>query len=111
MPLCHLVDQHTYRGIAHVLGEGAESTFALRFQSLFNKCTGFNPRLADPDSQLHRDSLGQASKRHSQKASFQDSDGPGRLRVQGRGAEGPLRSAVLPQCGTAEAKNSASSHL
>ena len=50
MPLCHLVDQHTYRGIAHVLGEGAESTFALRFQSLFSKCTGFNPRLADPDS-------------------------------------------------------------
>lgn len=49
MPLCHLVDQHTYRGIAHVLGEGAESTFALRFESLFSKCTGFNPRLADPE--------------------------------------------------------------
>ena len=47
MPLCHLVDQHTFRGIAHVLGKGAESTFALRFQSLFNKCTGFNPRQAD----------------------------------------------------------------
>ena len=54
MPLCHLVDQHTYRGIAHVLGAGAESTFAMRFQSLFNNCTGFNPRLADPETRLSR---------------------------------------------------------
>ena len=44
MPLCHLVDQHTFRGIAHVLGKGSESSFALRFKSLFDKCS-WTPKL------------------------------------------------------------------
>jgi len=47
MPLCHIVDQHTFRGIGHVLSEDAGATFADRFQFLFEKCTGCNPRFAD----------------------------------------------------------------
>ena len=47
MPLCHIVDQHTFRGIGHVLSEDAGATFADRFQFLFEKCTGWNPRFAD----------------------------------------------------------------
>ena len=35
MPLSHIVDQHTLRGIGHVLSEDAGATFADRFQFLF----------------------------------------------------------------------------
>ena len=47
MPLCHIVDQHTFRGIGHLLGEESGGSFADRFRMLFEKCTGCNPRLAD----------------------------------------------------------------
>lgn len=47
MPLCHIVDQHTFRGIGHLLGEDSGGSFADRFRMLFEKCTGCNPRLAD----------------------------------------------------------------
>ncbi|CAJ1351000.1 unnamed protein product [Effrenium voratum] len=46
MPLCHLVDQHAFRGVGHVLGAGSGATFAERFRVLFEKCTGCNPRLS-----------------------------------------------------------------
>lgn len=45
MPLCHCVDQHTYRGIGHV-GPSTGPTFAKRFQLVFHTTTGFNPRQA-----------------------------------------------------------------
>ena len=50
MPLCHIVDQHTFRGIGHLLGEDSGPSFADRFRMLFEKCTGCNPRLADLSS-------------------------------------------------------------
>ena len=42
MPLCHIVDQHTFRGVGHVLGPESGSSFAERFQLLFDHCTGRN---------------------------------------------------------------------
>eukprot|EP00435_Cladocopium_sp_Y103_P057265 s1592_g19.t1 len=50
MPLCHIVDQHTFRGIGHLLGEDSGGSFTDRFRMLFEKCTGCNPRLADLSS-------------------------------------------------------------
>ncbi|CAK9089087.1 unnamed protein product [Durusdinium trenchii] len=47
MPLCHIVDQHTFRGVGHVLGAGSGATFADRFHLLFDQCTGCNPRFSD----------------------------------------------------------------
>lgn len=44
MPICHMVDQHAYRGIAHAMGSGG-ATFAKRFRNIFDSCTGYNPRL------------------------------------------------------------------
>eukprot|EP01043_Picozoa_sp_COSAG02_P007537 COSAG02_NODE_227_length_28153_cov_11.662294_9_plen_1195_part_00 len=44
MPVYHLVDQHTYRGIGHI-GPTSGRTFAKRFASIFDRTTGFNPRL------------------------------------------------------------------
>ena len=46
MPLCHLCDQHCYRGIAHVLNGGGAS-FGARFELVFEHVTGANPRRAD----------------------------------------------------------------
>ena len=43
MPVRHMVDQHTWRGIGHALHRG---TFAQRFRHVFDDCTGLNPRLA-----------------------------------------------------------------
>ena len=45
MPIWHIIDQHAFRGVAHPLRGGGES-FSERFQTIFNKCTGFNPRNA-----------------------------------------------------------------
>ena len=52
VPLCHLVDQHTYRGVAHIgpapdTAKGGDS-FEARFQTIFDTTTGFNPRIASP---------------------------------------------------------------
>ena len=44
MPVYHLVDQHTYRGIGHI-GPSSGRTFAQRFAAIFDQTTGFNPRL------------------------------------------------------------------
>ena len=44
MPIYHLVDQHTYRGIGHI-GPTLANTFAKRFSMVFNRTTGFNPRI------------------------------------------------------------------
>ena len=51
VPLKHLIDQHVYRGVAHTLLEfptlqGADDTIANRFKLIFNRVTGFSPRLA-----------------------------------------------------------------
>jgi len=43
MPVQHMMDQHSYRGIAHV-GPALANTFAKRFSMIFGKTTGFNPR-------------------------------------------------------------------
>jgi len=48
MPLCHLVDQHTCRGVAHLLNRG-DLTFAHRFKNMFERCTGVNPRCSSID--------------------------------------------------------------
>ncbi|KAH3755955.1 UPF0046 protein C25E10.12 [Pelomyxa schiedti] len=42
MPIEHIVDQHNFRGIGHLM-EGADS-FSNKFRFLFSKVTGFNPR-------------------------------------------------------------------
>ena len=51
MPLCHMVDQHCYRGIAHVMAAsprgGGDETFASRFGTIFDEVTGANPRRVD----------------------------------------------------------------
>lgn len=45
MPLCHIVDQHSFRGIGHVLPKDFAASFKERFRLLF-ECTGSNPRRA-----------------------------------------------------------------
>ena len=48
MPLCHLVDQHTYRGVAHAMDSAVVGAdFAEAFKLLFNRCTGVNYRYQD----------------------------------------------------------------
>jgi hypothetical protein len=49
MPLCHIVDQHCFRGIGHCMGEGSGNSFAERFCNIFQDCTGYNPRLQKED--------------------------------------------------------------
>lgn len=46
MPLCHMVDQHCYRGVAHVMRGGGKS-FSERFTTIFGCVTGVNPRRTD----------------------------------------------------------------
>ena len=52
---CHVWDQHVQRGIGHVVnfeesGPAVGATFKSRFQSIFNRVTGVNPRWSDmPD--------------------------------------------------------------
>jgi len=43
MPLCHLVDQHAFRGIAHA-ARGLGHGFPTVFRTLFERVTGVNPR-------------------------------------------------------------------
>ena len=43
----HLIDQHFVRGIGHLLPNTAGSTFSKRFDFVFGKVTGVNPRLED----------------------------------------------------------------
>ena len=45
MPLCHLVDMHTYRGVGHLGPSLGGKTFAARFKLIFDRVTGSNPRL------------------------------------------------------------------
>ena len=41
MPLCHLVDQHTFRGVAHAMDATLVSgDFEKAFTKLFHSCTG-----------------------------------------------------------------------
>jgi len=49
VPIEHVIDQHVYRGVAHTLLDfpGTESSFPSRFKMIFNRVTGFSPRLAD----------------------------------------------------------------
>eukprot|EP00746_Dinoflagellata_sp_MGD_P007999 gnl/MRDRNA2_/MRDRNA2_115939_c0_seq1.p1 gnl/MRDRNA2_/MRDRNA2_115939_c0~~gnl/MRDRNA2_/MRDRNA2_115939_c0_seq1.p1 ORF type:complete len:1300 (-),score=258.95 gnl/MRDRNA2_/MRDRNA2_115939_c0_seq1:153-4052(-) len=51
MPICHLVDQHCYRGIAHILScaSGGGNSFSERFRMVFDSCTGVNPRRQNVD--------------------------------------------------------------
>lgn len=49
VPLMHLIDQHVYRGVAHVMlafPTLEDETFSNRFRLTFSCVTGFNPRLA-----------------------------------------------------------------
>lgn len=47
MPLCHAIDQHTYRGVAHLGRSGCTlgASFADRFRTIFERTTGYNPRV------------------------------------------------------------------
>lgn len=49
VPACHAVDQHAFRGIAHVAGNALGSTFPQRFHRLFHGVTGINPRVHSVD--------------------------------------------------------------
>lgn len=45
VPPCHAIDQHAFRGVAHVAGSQLGRTFPERFSRLFKGVTGVNPRL------------------------------------------------------------------
>ena len=45
MPMKHMIDFHVYRGAAFVTANGSK-TFALRHSTMFDRCTGTNPRIA-----------------------------------------------------------------
>ena len=44
MPIFHIIDQHAFRGIGHLLTAKEGSTFKDKFSCLFKKVTGINPR-------------------------------------------------------------------
>jgi hypothetical protein len=45
MPMKHMIDFHVYRGMAFTTANGAK-TFGLRHSTMFDKCTGTNPRIS-----------------------------------------------------------------
>ena len=44
MPLRHMIDQHVYRGMGFTTADG-DATFQKRHATMFQACTGWNPRL------------------------------------------------------------------
>jgi hypothetical protein len=64
MPFCHIIDQHSFRGIAHVL-HCPETSFTSRFSLIFDHCTGINPRIANVSEFESRENV--KSVRHAQR--------------------------------------------